>query len=66
MTGIERTAYDVAISFGLPSKPEASINEKFWLIWEISVKTVAEVPGDKESGEGCLSRLNVTASQRPP
>ncbi len=24
LTGIERPAYDVAISFGLPSKPEAS------------------------------------------
>ena len=28
MTAIERPAYDVAISFGLPSKPEASRNGK--------------------------------------
>ncbi len=40
LTGIERTAYDVAISFGLLSKPEASTNENFWLICEISANCI--------------------------
>ena len=28
LTGVERTVYDVSISFGLPSKPETSRNRK--------------------------------------
>ena len=52
LTGIERTAYDVAISFGLPSKPEASTNEKFWFIWEIS---------DKHSANSTLNQITLQA-----
>ena len=54
MTGIERTAYDVAISFGLPSKPEASTNEKFWLIWEIPASVIR--------GEDTVRRIHLISS----